>query len=352
MAEVSSKSCYEVSSEFVSQFKSRDNVSLLGSSMLGNIVADFREHSVYQPYDLHYVFALASAFTIVRYLCTSLLITPLVRFLCLTGEQSSKFGESTWKLLFYVTAWSMAARLLLYPAKYSYFYQHAQVFSDHTPGMPIPSDILVVYLVQTAFYVHSIYASVFMDVWRTDSIAMLAHHVVTILLLAGSYAMRFHKIWLIVLVTHDICDLFLESAKLCIYLKNRKNHNNNRQLYDNLSTILFIGFGVSWAVFRLYLYPQRAVLTALCGAPLSESGYSRDLVPTYIFFCSLLTFIFILDVHWFLLILKLAYRMLFAGEGVEDIREDSEEEGDQQDVITNNNKENFETKLRQKPKDQ
>jgi ceramide synthetase len=57
-------------------------------------------------------------------------------------------------------------------------------------GMSVPSDIYYLYCIQTSFYIHSIYATVFMDTWRKDSIAMLIHHVLTVFLLCFSFAVR------------------------------------------------------------------------------------------------------------------------------------------------------------------
>ena len=56
--------------------------------------------------------------------------------------------------------------------------------------MAVPWAIATAYLLQGSFYCHSIYATVYMDTCRKDSIVMLVHHVVTLLLIASSYAFR------------------------------------------------------------------------------------------------------------------------------------------------------------------
>lgn len=62
--------------------------------------------------------------------------------------------------------------------------------ADWTPGMAVPRDIAAAYLLQGSFYGHSIYATLYMDSWRKDSVVMLVHHVVTLLLIVSSYAFR------------------------------------------------------------------------------------------------------------------------------------------------------------------
>lgn len=58
-------------------------------------------------------------------------------------------------------------------------------------GMPVAQDIYVVYVVQAGFYLHSIYATVFMDQWRRDFILMILHHILTFALLTFSFAIRY-----------------------------------------------------------------------------------------------------------------------------------------------------------------
>lgn len=61
---------------------------------------------------------------------------------------------------------------------------------DWKKGMDVPTDIAIAYLLQCSFYGHSIYATAYMDTWRKDSVVMLLHHVVTLTLIAFSYAFR------------------------------------------------------------------------------------------------------------------------------------------------------------------
>ena len=56
--------------------------------------------------------------------------------------------------------------------------------------MPVPQDIYMLYVVEAGFYFHSVYATLFMDLWRRDSVLMIAHHIVANLLILFSLAMR------------------------------------------------------------------------------------------------------------------------------------------------------------------
>jgi len=59
-----------------------------------------------------------------------------------------------------------------------------------TPKCEVPMDILSLYVIEAGFYFHSIYATIFMDAWRKDSVAMLIHHVLANSLIIFSLVLR------------------------------------------------------------------------------------------------------------------------------------------------------------------
>jgi len=61
---------------------------------------------------------------------------------------------------------------------------------DWSTDMVIPFDIKLMYFIQCGFYLHSIYATLYMDYKRKDFYVMLIHHVLTMTLILVSYATR------------------------------------------------------------------------------------------------------------------------------------------------------------------
>lgn len=57
--------------------------------------------------------------------------------------------------------------------------------------MDIPFDVKLLYFIETGFYFHSIYATIYMDEKRKDYILMLLHHIATISLLTLSFGFRY-----------------------------------------------------------------------------------------------------------------------------------------------------------------
>ncbi|ETE61481.1 Ceramide synthase 1, partial [Ophiophagus hannah] len=166
-------------------------------------------------------------------------------------------------------------------------------FPDWERGMEVPLDIALAYLLQGSFYAHSIYATLYMDAWRKDSVVMLIHHVVTLTLIVFSYVFRYHNIGILVLFLHDFSDIQLEFTKLNVYFKYRGGIYH--RLNDTISNAGCVSFSVSWFWFRLYWFPLK-VLYATCHTSLQ----SVPNIPFYFFFNVLLFILTLMNIYWFL----------------------------------------------------
>ena len=64
------------------------------------------------------------------------------------------------------------------------------IIVDFTLGMAVPDGIYWLYMLQMGFYVHCVYASLYLETIRRDFLAMMFHHFLTLGLLSYSYAVR------------------------------------------------------------------------------------------------------------------------------------------------------------------
>ena len=180
---------------------------------------------------------------------------------------------------------------------------------DWSIDMVVPTDIKVLYFAQCGFYVHSIYATIYMDSKRKDFYAMMLHHVLTIALISLSYvsrsvfespetsnvfAFRYHKIGLLVLFMHDVTDIFMEITKLMRYLTVRKGGRVS-PFWDYASQAGFATFTVSWFLFRLYWFPLKVLYSA--GVALVYRLSEKDSCR-YTLFNILLWILLILNLYW------------------------------------------------------
>ncbi|KAM9111859.1 ceramide synthase 1 [Pangshura tecta] len=261
----------------------------------------------------------AIGWTWLRRAACGCLFRPFGEWCNLQPKDAAKMPESAWKLLFYTLSWSYGAYLLFF-TEYPFFHDPPSVFYGWEKGMDVPTDIGIAYLLQGSFYGHSIYATVYMDAWRRDSVVMLIHHVVTLTLIVFSYAFRFHNVGILVLFLHDINDVQLEFTKLNVYFKHRGGIYH--WLNDIISDLGCLTFSISWFWFRLYWFPLK-VLYATCHSSLQ----SVPNIPFYFFFNGLLFALTLMNLYWFLYIVLFVAKVLTGQmQEVNDVREYDVEE--------------------------
>ncbi|XP_043766809.1 ceramide synthase 1 isoform X1 [Cervus elaphus] len=272
------------------------------------------EHAHLAPPELLLLALGALGWTVLRSAATSRLFRPLAKRCRLQPRDAAKMPESAWKFLFYLGAWSYST-YLLFGTDYPFFHDPPSVFYDWKTGMAVPRDIAVAYLLQGSFYGHSIYATLYLDAWRKDSVVMLVHHVVTLILIVSSYAFRYHKVGILVLFLHDISDVQLEFTKLNVYFKSRGGAHH--RLHALAADLGCLSFCLSWFWFRLYWFPLKVLYTtSYC------SLRSVPDIPFYFFFNALLLLLTLMNLYWFLYIVAFAAKVLTGQvRELKDVRE-------------------------------
>ncbi|NXV85226.1 CERS1 synthase, partial [Calonectris borealis] len=223
----------------------------------------------------------------------------------LQPKDAAKMPESAWKLLFYTLSWSYGVYLLFF-TDYPFFYDPPSVFYDWKKGMDVPTDIAIAYLLQCSFYGHSIYATAYMDTWRKDSVVMLLHHVVTLTLIAFSYAF-----------SRDCkgSRQGLPGGRRLCWGKLRWVSCLSRDPRGPLNPPCSLCPGRFW--FRLYWFPLK-VLYATCYSSLQ----SVPNIPFYFFFNALLLVLTLMNIYWFLYIVLFVAKVLMGQmQEVNDVRE-------------------------------
>lgn len=78
----------------------------------------------------------------------------------------------------------------------------------------MPALVWGLYMLETAHYLHCLYAVLYINAWSKDSWVLFFHHIVALLLISISYLTRTYRIGILVLYLHDICDVIMESCKV------------------------------------------------------------------------------------------------------------------------------------------
>merc|ERR1712241_922540 len=133
-----------------------------------------------------------------------------------------------------------------------------------------------------------------------------------IFLMSFSWTCNFYKVGTLVLIIHDVADIFLESAKLFKYGGAKK-----------VSEALFASLAASWFITRLGIYPTWVIYSATVEAPQLIQYF-----PGYFVFNALLSALLLLNIVWAYLIIKVVYNSLMVNESIaNDIRSDTSKDG-------------------------
>ena len=135
----------------------------------------------------------------------------------LNRDGREKLPESGWKFVFYLVSWCSVAHVVLVQEGGRFLQRPSSIWTgsaqpdlfipsirphgllirvcslsatEYRIESSVPSSIYVIYAAQASFYLHSVYATLFLDVWRKDSLVLLLHHVITTVLLCVSWSAR------------------------------------------------------------------------------------------------------------------------------------------------------------------
>ena len=176
----------------------------------------------------------------------------------------------------------------------------------------VDKDVQWTYIVELSFWLASL-TFMAVETTRKDARELFIHHIATITLVSMSYLYSYFRIGFVVMLIHDIGDIFLYSAKSFHYLGMKR-----------ITNVLFISFVIAFVIFRLLVFPM--VIRAAWGCATGYLNIDTDMPGCYIL-PTMLSVLQLLHWMWFILIIRMLYRMAFIKNEVEgDIRSDDETE--------------------------
>ena len=276
-------------------------------------------------YDLYIVLTLTIVWTVLRDIANKY-FDQVASSYKLNAEGVEKLPESGWKCLFYIISWSLVTYVLLWEESGRFILSPATVWKDYAFDLTsVPStSYYLIFAIECSFYIHSLYATLFLDSWRKDSIVLMVHHVMTIALLVFSWSARYHRPALVTLFLHDCNDVILEFTKCANYLKIQPS--GVVKFWERTADIGFLTFTVTWFISRLYLFPLRVIYYS-CVYVTENTIY----VPIGFYLNCLLYLLLLMNVYWFSLILHVLYKVA-RGQVLEDIRDFKDEEKTQNNL--------------------
>ena len=194
--------------------------------------------------------------------------------------------------------------------------QHGtQLFWKNTARSP-PTDIWLLYLVQTGYYVTNLVYILFIES-PNDLLVMTSHHIATLGLIAvsyipvviGNYAaspLNGWKIGAVVMLIHEIGDVTLAVCKLLHYAQMK-----------TISEMIFATHIVGWIWIRIVWFPRIVVSCLIDHTPSVYGEYRWRFWTGFV----LLSLLWILNIFWCRYMLKLLFKAVVKKEKISDSRD-------------------------------
>ncbi|KAM7268041.1 hypothetical protein ACFE04_010207 [Oxalis oulophora] len=239
-------------------------------------------------------------------------------------KKINKFKESAWKMVYFLSA-TIFALLVTYQEPW---FTNTKCFWEG-PGNQVWPDqktklkLKALYMYVGGFYTYSIFALIFWETRRKDFSVSMSHHVASVLLIGLSYVCRFTRGGSLVMAVHDATDAPLEFGKIAIYSG-----------YEKTASVMFALFVLAWTLLRITYYPFWLLYSTSYESVLNldKETYKVEGPLYYYVFNTLLYSLLVLNVYWWVLMLRMVVAQIRAGGQVkEDVRSDSEGEDEHED---------------------
>lgn len=260
-------------------------------------------------------------FCLVRSFLVEFILKPFARHRLKTTSLKSlqRFGEQGWSVVYYSCSWTYG----FYLYKKSPYYFNIEHIYLGWPHDKLSGLFKIYYLVQIASWLQQIVV-LNVEQRRKDYWQMFAHHIITVLLTTGSYYYYFTRIGHVILISMDIVDVLLSSAKMLKYCG-----------FSTACDYMFSLFFLFWVVLRHIVYNYityqswaRAEILMADGECIAGAVQKICWTPFIInSFIALLVGLQVITCIWMYLIVKVLIKVV-RGIGADDVRSDEDDDTD------------------------
>jgi acyl-CoA-dependent ceramide synthase len=302
------------------------------------------------PQDLKLVLGFMTFFTAARVAVMDYMLKPLaVNIRVSKPSTQTRFAEQSYMIIYYTVFWSWGLKIFLdnTPAETNGIEGFLISLWNEFPQLRLQATLKLYYLSQLAFWLQQV-AVLHLESRRKDRFQMLLHHIITIMLLAGSYSYRQWRAGNAILVCMDLVDIILPLAKVLRYAKLQRSCDVAFGVFVAAWVltrhVLFLG--ICWSIYEHVNDTTMAYGTysATTGDLMSPSGndkifanifqpFLEPSAETIIFnagvrwsFFGVLLSLQCITIAWFVMIVRVIMRIV-RGEGASDVR--SEDEGEE-----------------------
>ncbi|CCG81658.1 Sphingosine N-acyltransferase lac1 [Taphrina deformans PYCC 5710] len=263
-------------------------------------------------------------FTFTREFCMQWILAPIARKFGLASGKAQRFMEQGYTIMYFTCSASYGIWVMSHTNMW--YFNTTEFYADY-PHKYHLANFKMYYLCQFAYWLQQfIVLALQLEKPRKDYHELVAHHIVTLLLIGLSYRFHFTYIGLCVFITMDSSDIWLALSKNLNYVDS------------SLTGPVFAAFIVIWFYTRHYL--SLIILWSVATEFRTVGPWYLDWdtehykcwISQYVCF-ALLAAIQLLNAYWSFLILRIAYRFV-----VEDVAKDDRSDDEEEDDSSNEKK--------------
>jgi len=250
--------------------------------------------------DFGIAFNWIAVFLVLRYICSNYIFNNLGN-LVIDGQKwtaeereakSLRFGHCFFKFIWFCCISTFSLYILRHrewvPPILGGTGSTQKCNYENYPWFEVDEDLRNYYMIQFAYHSHSLIYQ-FTLIKRGDFLEMLLHHVVTISLISFSYLNNYMQYGTLVLLVHDIPDIFTYLIKIAVDTQHRM-----------LNVVCFYLLVFSWGIGRLFIFPFVLIYSTIFEASPHVYGYT--------FFNLFLLSLLCLHIYWYYLFVKIGMR--------------------------------------------
>ena len=261
---------------------------------------------------VYYIFC----FNILIWLC-GLVSSPLTQLRGTNKTNASKTHEQIWQTVVHISmTW------LNWDCWAQFIGNESAMFTDEP--ISLDANIETLYIAQIAVWVVTAARHRFVIKRRKDYNLMFAHHVITLILVVGSYAIDVKRLGALILLLHDSSDIIVDVLRLSHDLELDAESG----IY--IAEISFVVNLITWAYMRLYRFP--IIIHAI-------PHKVTNVVAGKMMLC-LLYILYFMHWYWYYLFGRILYKLLTgvkSHEAGRDYEGDSMSEDENEDKIEDKN---------------
>jgi len=258
---------------------------------------------------------MALFFTVIRIMLNPILSWVSDRIGILPDDRT-RFQENVAQALYYIVSWTTVASYVL---REEFYYDTFFIFEGDFPNQPLPYYVYFIYILNIGWYLHGLYALLSgLELKKKDFREIMIHHVVTIAMLYCSLVVGYWRLGVLVLYTHDLCDVFLQIPRIYLLFDNAGLFGPPDRIPFLYQAAVFAPLPLSWIYFRLWLYPLKVIYPAVTDCVMIAGYESCDY---YFFFTPLLFVLYALQLFWFYLIMTIALKKVIGDQNWDDVRD-------------------------------